>query len=419
MKRRLLVACLALLGLALPCRAHADVDAARSYEVDELVSEGLGRTAPDTLTELLPRSLPTVMQGTEVIEFRRRVKNLALFDQVDVEPAGRKLVVRVRRKITIAPIVDFSSGKTLADSKVTLGAVEHDIDGHATRLGGKASYSERGLNFSAWLHEHVYRARRWAREQEVHYAGSGVRFEGADAANSWQRNRIGGKLEFISPSLYTTHWRYEFQLNAYHEVLTAANGPSQPQDGTYVGTTSELVYDRYTWNDLTPKGFRTSIELRPGIFLGAAEPRHELRIKILAGLPLGEQTALMFNSNISAVNAGNPNHSVLIGSQAGVRGLPDSLYRSRSQAYVNVEMRQSVEIASRWYVQGVVFSDAGVFEPMDALGTPQGARGAWSTGAGVRLLPTALVDTLLRLDVARLHRPFGTWFLQFGINQYF
>jgi hypothetical protein len=36
----------------------------------------------------------------------------------------------------------------------------------------------------------------------------------------------------------------------------------------------------------------------------------------------------------------------------------------------------------------------------------------------VRLLPTALVDTLLRVDGSRLHYPFGAWFAQFGITQY-
>lgn len=399
--------------------SFADVDPVATYAVDAVRSEGLERTEPETITELLPRSLPTELTGAEIVEFRRRIKNLALFDQVDVEPEARTLVVRVRRKFTISPIADLSTGKTLADSKVTLGAVQHDVDGHGTRLGGKGSYSERGFNFVVWLYEHPYRPRRWAREHEVYYAGSGFRFEGADAENKWHRNRLGVEVEFLSPSLYTTKWRYEFQLNAYQETLTAASGPAQPHDGTYLGTTSEFVYDRYTWNDLTPKGFRAALELRPGIFVGPAEPRHEIRLKAIAGLPLGDKTVLMFNASASAVNGGNPNHSTLLGSQAGVRGLPDSLYRNRSQAFANLEIRHAVEIARRWYVQGVLFTDAAIFEPMDARGSATPEMTAWSTGAGLRLLPTALVDTLLRADVARIHHPLTAWFAQFGINQYF
>ncbi len=399
--------------------ALGDVDPSATYAIETVRSEGLERTAPETITELLPRGLPASFSGAELVELRRRIKNLALFDQVDVEPEGKTLVVRVRRKFTISPIVDLSTGKTLADSKVTLGAVQHDLDGHGTRLGGKASYSERGLNFTAWLYEHPYRPRSWAREQEIYYAGSGVRFEGADAGHKWHRNRFGAEVELLSPSLYTTKWRYEFQLNAYQETLTAASGPSQPRDGTYLGTASELVYDRYTWNDLTPRGFRGSLELRPGVFVGAAEPRHEARLKVIAGVPLGSKTVLMFNANASAVNGGNPNHSALLGSQAGVRGLPDSLYRNRSQVYGNLELRHALEIAHRWYLQGVLFTDAAVFEPMNARGSATSGLSAWSTGAGLRLLPTALVDTLLRADLARIHTPLSTWFVQLGINQYF
>jgi len=113
-----------------------------------------------------------------------------------------------------------------------------------------------------------------------------------------------------------------------------------------------------------------------------------------------------------------PNHSVLVGSQRGVRGLEDSLYRTRAATWANVELRHAVEIASRWYIQGVLFSDAAVFEPMDAEGHALSWQGAWSTGAGLRLLPTALVDTLLRVDGSRLHAPFGAWFVQLGITQY-
>jgi hypothetical protein len=399
--------------------ARAAIDPLAIYEIDALVAEGLERTDPETISELLPRPLPAALTGSELVELRRRIKNLALFDQVDVDPAGRTLFVRVRRKFTISPIVDFSTGKTLSDSKVTLGAVEHDIDGHGTRLGGRASYSERGFNFTAWLYQHPYRPRSWQREHEIYYAGSGFRFDGGDAASKWHRNRFGAELEFLSPSFYTTKWRYELQLNAYYERLTYVEGPTRPEDGTYLGTTSEFIYDRYTWNDLTPKGFRAVLELRPGIFVGPSEPRHEIRAKTIAGVPLGDRTVIMFNAQASAVNGGNANHSLLVGSQAGVRGLPDSLYRNRAQAYANLELRHAFEIARRWYVQGVLFADGAVFEPMDPSGNAGEELTAWSTGAGLRLLPTALVDTLLRADVARIHHPLEAWFVQFGINQYF
>ncbi|MBX3187053.1 MAG: hypothetical protein KF819_08565 [Labilithrix sp.] len=398
--------------------AGAEIDPAGRYPIDTLTTDGLERTAPETVTELLPRPLPTTLSGVELVELRRRIKNLALFDLVEVEPVGRVLEIKVRRKTTLAPIVDLSTGKTLSDTKVTLGAIEHDIDGHATRLGGKASYSERGLNFALWLHQHVYRPDRWANEYDVYYSGSGFRFEGADAGTTWHRNRFGGEAEFLSPFSYGTRFRYELQINVYRELLSVAQGANVPRDGVYFGTTSELIYDQYTWNDLTPAGFRAAIELRPGVFFGAVQPRHEVRAKAIAAIKLSETGVVVFNAYASAVNTGNANHSGLIGSQQGVRGLPDSLYRTRAQAYANLELRQALSLGKRWYLQGVFFSDAAAFEPMNAAGEGTQWKGAWATGAGMRLLPTALVDTLLRVDVSRLHYPTGAWFVGFGINQY-
>lgn len=419
--RPIVAACLAASFIgssASEARADAPViDLSQTYELERIELEGNASTAPATFRELLPRPLPARMSGPEIVEFRRRVKNLALFDAVDVEPSGGVLRVRVRHKTTISPIVDFSTGKTLSDTKVTLGAIEHDLDGHATRLGGKASYSERGLNFAVWLHQHPFRPRSWAMETEVYYAGSGFRFEGADVGTKWHRNRLGGEIEALSPSWYSTRFRYEFKLNAYREQLSVNTGPAPP-DGTYLGTASEFTYDRYTFHDLTPTGFRGIVELRPGIFVGAAQPRHEARVKAKGALAFGEYTVLVAFASGSLVNSGNPNHSALVGSQQGVRGLPDALYRNQAQSYANVELRHALSLGKRWYLQGVVFSDAATFRPMDARGRPTEWLGALSTGAGLRVLPTALVDTVLRIDGSRLHYPFGAWFVQFGINQY-
>lgn len=412
-----MVAVVAVGSFVTTAAASPEIDASSSFEVEHLDIEGNAGTAPETFRELLPRPLPTRMTGAEVIEFRRRVKNLALFDAVELEPTPRGLRLRVRHKASISPIVDLSTGKTLRDSKVTLGAVEHDIDGHATRVGGKASYGERGLNFAVWLHQHPYRPRRWAIESEVYYAGAGFRFDEAAGGARWHRNRFGGELEGLSPALYGTQLRYEIKLNAYVERVTVLEGRAPP-DGTYVGVSSELTYDRYTFHDLTPSGFRVWLEGRPGVFIGPGQARHEARFKVKVALAIAEYTGFVGFSSTSLLNAGNPNHSALVGSQQGVRGLPDALYRNRAQSFVNLELRQAISLGKRWYLQGVAFTDAAVFDPMDAGGRATGWTTAWSTGAGVRVLPTALVDTLLRIDCSRLHYPTGAWFVQFGINQY-
>lgn len=372
----------------------------------------------DEIAELLPRPLPTVLSDAEVAELTRRIKNLALFDKVDVERRGAVLWISVRRKFAVKPIFDFSTGKTLADASGMVGAVHNDIDGHASRLGLEVGYAERRPRFSISLIEHPYRPRSWQNEYEVYYAGSSVCFEGADSGRAWTRNRLGAEVEFLSPTVYGSRFRYELQFNAYREVVSNVDGDRAPRDGTFVSVSSEFIFDKYTWNDLAPNGFKAALEVRPGAFVGPAQPRHELRGRIYGAVALGEKSAIVFYTLGDVLNGGNPNHSVLVGSQDGVRGLPDSLYRNRAATYANVELRHAIEIATRWYVQGVVFTDAAVFEPMDAGGNATKVLGAWSTGAGLRLLPTALVDTLLRVDGSRLHYPFGAWFVQFGITQY-
>lgn len=181
---------------------------------------------------------------------------------------------------------------------------------------------------------------------------------------------------------------------------------ARPPDGTYVGIIPELTWDRYHWHDLVPSGYRIALELRPGYFFGADQPRHEAKLRYLQGIPLAGTTVVMINSVAEAVNrSGNPNHSVLLGSIAGIRGLFDNLFRNRAQVYTNLELRHAVPVAPRWALQGVLFSDFGAFQSFTEQGHLQSWKGAVNIGGGVRIVPTFLANTLLRVDVAQLWTP--------------
>ena len=173
-------------------------------------------------------------------------------------------------------------------------------------------------------------------------------------------------------------------------------------------------------HDLVPSGYRIGLALRPGFFFGANQQRHEAELSYLQGIPLSSTSVVMINSVAEAVNtSGNPNHSLLIGSIAGVRGLSDNLYRNHAQTYTNLELRHAVQVAPRWAVQGVLFSDFGAFQSFTAEGKLQAWRGTVNIGAGIRLVPTFLSNTLLRVDVAHLFSPRPNSLSQFGITQYF
>lgn len=394
----------------------------RALDADQVWIEGteirgLVRTKEETIWKLLPRPAPGQFTAHEVDEFERRIRNLSLFDHVEVVVRGGRLLVDAHEKFTLAPILNFTSGSTLKDLNATGGLVEHNLGGTGTQLGAKFSYSQRGPNVEAWLSQHSFQPDRFAKELIGFYRNNGIRF--ADSSNSWTRRRLGGEFEVKGPYAYGSPFRYEVVFELYREAIDDQQ-PAGPPNGYYVGIAPELIWDKYHWHDLVPKGYRVSLELRPGYFLGPSQPRHEARVHYLQGIPMGAMTVFMINGVAEAVNnSGNPNHSLLIGSIAGVRGLPDNLYRNQTQAYMNLEFRHAVLLAPRWALQGVVFSDLGAFESFSEDGSTRAWRGAVNTGGGLRLIPTFLANTLFRVDVARLWTPSPDFLVQFGITQYF
>jgi hypothetical protein len=386
--------------------------------IDTVHIEGLIHTKQETIIRLLPRSVPAEFTRAEVEEFERRVQNLSFFDRVQVTRDGPIVTVAVEEKITLAPILEFTSGTSVKDLDATVGLVEYNLYGTGTQLGGQFNYSQRGPNVDLWLSQHAYEPGRWAKEIVGSYNVNDIRF--ADSASTWNRYRIGGGLEVKGPYQYGSPLRYEVLVKVYRELIEDEKGVLRPPDGYYVGVSPELTWDKYHWHDLVPSGYRISLALRPGFFFGANQQRHEAELNYLHGIPLGSTTVLMINSVAEAVNdSGNPNHSVLIGSIAGVRGLSDNLYRNRAQAYTNLELRHAIQVAPRWAVQGVLFSDFGTFQSFIDEGNLRDWQGAVNVGTGMRIVPTFLSNTLLRVDVAYLFSPSPNSLIQFGITQYF
>ena len=379
---------------------------------------GLIHTKQETILRLLPRPLPAEFTRAEIEEFERRVRNLSLFDHVQVTRDSQSVTVTVQEKITLAPILNFTSGSSMKDLNATVGLVEYNLFGTGTQLGGQFNYSQRGPNVDLWLSQHAFEPDRWAKEIKGSYNVNGIRF--ADSTSTWTRNRLGGELELKGPYRYGSPLRYEVVLKVYRELVEDLKGDRRPPDGYYVGLIPELTWDQYHWHDLVPSGYRIALELRPGFLFSANQQRHEAKLRYLQGLPLGSTTVLMINSVAEAVNnSGNPNHSLLIGSIAGVRGLSDNLYRNRAQVYTNLELRHAIAVASRWAVQGVLFSDFGTFQSFTEEGRLHHWQGAVNVGTGLRIIPTFLSNTLLRVDVAHLFSPSHNTLVQIGITQYF
>ena len=406
-----------IVSIFLSSEVFSQSDYNELYEVNSIEIQGNGSTKTEALVEILPRELPTKMTNAEIDEYARRVKNLGIFDLVNVKKVDNKLMVEVRRKTTLSPIIALSTGKTLRDTSGVFGLNEYDFLGNGTNLGAKASYNDRNLNFSAWIKEHNYQSNRWTRELEVSKLSSSFRFNDT-GSNAWTRNRLGAAFEIVSPFSYDSPLLYEIQLKVYSEDFTNVTVNKRLNSATYIGSLFEVIYDRFKWDDLNPNGFKGAIEVRPGV-MSNGEFRGEALAKFIAATPLAEKTSLVMNGDIAIVNSGNVNHSLLIGSQSGVRGLDDSFYRNSALSYLNLEVRHSVEMMNRIFVQPVLFMDTARFLPMDTEGNNQKWINALSTGVGVRVIPTGFTNLLFRADIARLHVPYEDWLFQVGFSQYF
>ncbi|ULA63314.1 MAG: POTRA domain-containing protein [Nitrospira sp.] len=413
-----LVCALTVLTVSTTALAAQDVAESDPLTIDTASIDGLIHTKQETILRLLPRPLPADYTPAELAEFERRIRNLSLFDHVQVTRDGQALTVTVQEKVTLVPILNFTSGSSMKDLNATVGMVEYNLFGTGTQLGGQFNYSQRGPNVELWLSQHAFEPDRWAKEIKGFYNVNGIRF--AESASTWTRNRIGSELELRGPYSYGSPLRYEIVAEFYREQIEDLKGGRPQPVGYYVGLIPELTWDKYHWHDLVPSGYRIALELRPGFLFGANQQRHEAKLRYLQGIPLGSHTVFMINSVAEAVNnSGNPNHSLLIGSIAGIRGLSDNLYRNRAQAYTNLEFRHAIAAASRWAVQGVLFTDFGAFQSFKEDGTLQSWQGAINVGTGIRVIPTFLSNTLLRIDVGHLFSPDQNTLVQIGITQYF
>jgi len=405
-----------------PPDAAPAVMAKRTITIRAVRVVGNRRTRSETLLELLPREPPARYRLEEIAELERRINNLGVFDAVTTRVEGDELVIVVREKFTLTPSLEFATGRSLADLAGAVGATEYNFLGRASELGAVIGREQRGLVAWAWYSEHAFRTRRWAFGLAAGIDRASLRF-GSDPERpdaSWFRDRGTVEVGWRTPYGYgALPVRYEVGAFYTRELIERDAGTFAPPDGHGAGTYMAFTWDRYTWRDLVPDGLRVRFFARPGWYLPEGTARLTTHTTILAALPLGPLTVLATRTAYDVVSEGNVNHSVLVGSHAGVRGLADAFYRNRQQVYTNVELRHALKLADRWALQLVAFADGAAFEQMDMRGRATSWKAAVGTGAGVRLVPTFLTQLLVRADLARLYIPEQRWFLQVGVTQYF
>lgn len=384
--------------------------------VESVEIRGLRRTRRSTVVDLLPRQAPATFEPTELLEFERRLNNLAIFDKVEVRLEGKRLLVVLREKWTLIPSIAFSTGRTLIDTFVAVGATEYNFLGTASLLTVSAAWQDRGLNGAISWAAHPYSPDAGAPIVGASYASSYLDFETGEA---WRRDQAGAMFGWQLPYHYGSPLRVQPSVFAYHERISEREGGVVSRSGTAVGTTLECVVDELAWDDLAPSGYQLSAALTTAAFVPAGEPRHDVVLRGSGALRLSPTTVLGAQFIAEAISSGNANHSLLLSSWQEVRGLTDSFYRNQRQLTANVELRQAYRFAERWAVQGALFCDAASFVPLNARGEVQTASSALGVGAGLRLIPTLIANVVPRVDAGRLLKPDSRWFVQIGLAQFF
>jgi hypothetical protein len=397
-------------------------------DATHLDPHGFARVDLAVVEEVLPRKLPTCFDRAELAEFERRLWTLGLFDDVKVQCGGGALTVTVREKWTLIPGADFGTAKTLRDSYFFLSLSESNVAGRAIECGFYGAYYERAFSGETWCGEHSFGARRLSYEVNANFVGSGFVFE--DEPFLWERRRTGGRLGMRFPFPYGSPWRFAVLPLGYQEGITGDRPAGMSHSGWFGGVGLRVVHDGYEWHDLVPRGFRFGLEVTPGVFFANDERRgrHAVTAQTLAAFRFSDRTGLVTNVVGEAVNAGDVNHSFLLGSISswrgsfgtvgGVRGLADNRNRNQAHLFSNVELRHSVGLTSRLFLQGAAFVDGGIYRRMNSAGQVLPVEPALSGGLGIRLLPTFLAWAIFRVDGGRMFLPEQGWFVQLAFSQY-
>jgi outer membrane protein assembly factor BamA len=412
--RRATAAC-AVVACATPAHALEGCDSAQYVADVEL--EGFEATATATVQKLFPRSWPSSFTAFELAEVERRLNNLGIFDAVRVVCRGPALSITVREKWTLVPSVEFSTGKTLADTYALLGVTEYNFLGSANQLALSVSYQQRGFGATVGFNEHDYQRHGWSLGSELSVATAAYRFE---ADEGWRTTSVTLELSGRSPPI-ADYFNYVAGFYGSNETVHEVDAGVPPPSTYVLQSFMGFTFDAYAWHDLVPSGVQASLWFSIGGLFGEtpAQPRHTAEAYLRGALPLGGRAVVVGRVEGVLGTRGNANYGYPLGSVGGVRGLPDAVYVNWAQVLANLELRQSFQPWERWALQVVGFADAAAFEGMTAQGGRGAQNAALSLGLGARVVPTWITSVVLRLDAARLLAPEPAWFIQLGLNQYF
>ena len=392
--------------------------------------QGLERTRESVVLNELTLAPGQDVTEEDLIESRRRLRNLPLFRQTtfdlqDTDGDGQRLVISVDERWTLLPSANFST--TDDTTLLRLGAREINLMGRYIELG--AAYERlTGLHSGEiWFRNPRLRGRTLDVAVDAQYRNRiypSYDDEGAiDGGFAIRRISLSSEaLHEISPWI---HLGARFQALSDQPSLDpvgATMRDAQQQRGlppssrlfrpgllARIGQMNQLglVMGGITL-DLQIDGASQS--------LGSTDSFLAADAVLRGAISLPYQSNLLTRLRLGRTGAASPQHQLYIGGLDEVRAFPDMRFRGSHRWYANAEYRIP-SLGNEWVtLQHVFFVDAGAIG--DATSDLRGLD-ALSTGLGLRLKSPRIHGLALRFDLAlSLHgggdAPFG-----FGSRQFF
>lgn len=400
-----------------------------ALKVDHVNFEGLTRTKPDFLNELLNLKVGGEMDVALLEKDLQILKNLSPIAsaeiQVDTTLTGVKLLYRISERKTALPIINF--GGITGNVWFSLGAIDNNFTGQGDlalayyqnnngRHTGELFYRRPRFSKSRWGGS--VSVRSWASLEPLFFEEGTVQYlydnNGLGLTAIWNQN-IHNQIEFGA-----TYFKEVYRQDAQQEVIPTP-GPvrfslskvlskiqlsKQHLRHHFFYLTGYEFFSRYqVVHSLNGDPLFNSLRLQAKAFW---RPRPKLNLAI--------RTVFAISTNDDS-----PFAPFVADSHVNLRGVGNRIDRGTAQAVLNVELRYTLRQSKIWSSQAVLYSDAGTWRSPGGKLSNLVDRDKFRhfVGAGFRLHYQKFFGAILRLDYGfDVYAPQQNGAV-IGLNQYF
>lgn len=399
----------------------------------ELEVKGNYKTHKDVIeVELQDILKKNELASSDIAEAKRRIWNLRVFSEVDVNYTKEKLSVVVDEIWTLIPIAKVTGGG--GSLYYAVGAFDINAGGTNTEVGGQyESLNDRPAGV-LWLRKPQFLKDRNLRFGVDLWSINRVRFffkrnSEDDGAFTLIRKRYNSFIEKRwDNDFYSLIFQYDYHIDEISDFgvsdknidLNNLNNFEPNERSISRWHTLHFRIGRLNFQNYLVDGARLSLRSSLISISGdnaGDKSAHELRFQYYKLFENHHNFAWQFR--VSGNNTEAIQYAEYVGGLGEVRGYRDGQFYSNTAWQNNVEYRVDL-FEHKWAVlQGVIFSDQAKEGSTIKDLTESGDEIMLSTGVGVRFISPKIFSFVGRLDYAQTHTRTNDRGIAFGIQQFF